>query len=255
VGTDNWPVDFRYISKRLVRDIVEQHQAARPRRVLSGGLNIKGASFTARAAEPDYKNRFDLARRATEAISDNTGTLEIGGDYVRAELELVPAHFKVHLGWRRSYNQEVAAFFADGTYGSFGRTFVGLFGSISNFTGRIPVEAGSGWWPSDVVGLYHILEAAREQTDARPIADYVKRDVSSDGSSSYAVARVIAHHIAERFTAERLEFLAKAFYQVHDVEMEGAAYDTVLIGAPIWVATPQPTALDDPGVRREEEPE
>lgn len=237
-------MDFRYISKRLSREIVDQHEAALPRGIVSAAVNIRGVSLGLRGREPDYANRFDLARRATIAISDNTGTLENGGEYIRAELNVVPAYFPVHAGWRRGHNQEIAAFFADSSSSSSGRTFVGLFGSISNFTGRKPEETERGWWPSDVAGLYHILDAAREQSDQRPSAEYLDEDLVSDGASGVVMAMGIFRHMAKRFPAERLEFLAKSFFHSHDIEILGASYETVLIGAPIWVATPQPGVLE-----------
>jgi hypothetical protein len=244
VGTDNWPVDFRYISKRLTREIVDQHEAARPGGIVSAAITLRGVSLGLRGRDPDYANRFDLARRASIAISDNTGTLENGGEYVRAELDVVPVYFKVHFGWRRGRNQEIAAFFAESTSGSGGRTFVGLFGSISNFTGRKPEEEQPGWWPSDVTGLYHILDAALEQSDQRPSADYLDDDLASDHASSISMAMIIFRHMAKRFPAERLEFLAKSFVHSHDVTALGAIYETVVIGAPIWVATPKPGPLE-----------
>lgn len=112
--------------------------------------------------------------------------------------------------------------------------------------------SGSGWWPSDIAGLYHILEAAREQIDPQPSASYLKREAHSGDSSTYATAMIICRHIAKRFPVERLEFVAKAFHHVHGVEIAGATYDTILVGTPIWVATPQPRAMEDAALPSDE---
>ena len=37
---------------------------------------------------PDFRNQFDLARRATKAITINTGTLDYPGIYVRGQIDL-----------------------------------------------------------------------------------------------------------------------------------------------------------------------
>jgi hypothetical protein len=241
MGTDNSPEEFQYISNRLVREIVQQHEAAKPHRAVSATVNVKVVGVQFGSRPPDYDNPFDLARRATEAVRDNTGTLQSAGEYIRAELDLTPTHFPVLEGWRDIISGAIAAFFADETTDECGRMFIGLFGSITNFIGRRPEESRPGWTPSSARGLYEILDSVLEAADPPLAYGYVRDDADADDKARAESAMMMCHHIAKRFPQERLAFLAKVHRYLHDID--GDRYDTVFIGAPIWVATPPPVAL------------
>lgn len=88
MGTDRWPVDFRYISKRLVRQIVDQDSSTRTRwRV--GGIPTPWGNFGLYKEPIDRDNDFALYRQATESVRDLTSTIAQGwGTYIHAELDL-----------------------------------------------------------------------------------------------------------------------------------------------------------------------
>lgn len=241
MATDNWPVDFQYVSTRLTTEIVQQHEAALPRRKLSLSLQLKLLGLTVKTRAPDYRNRFDLASRATEAVADLTGTVEIDGDYILAELDVYAAILPVHLGWRDAANVEIAALIADTGAGT-PRTFVALIGSASNFLGRNSAEP-SGWCPSDLDGLYEILDSALEARDPALDPWYLSEDARHDDVGRVEAALTIGREVIKRGTPRRLEVLARPHYQLHDVTVEDKHFSHVIIGAPIWAATPQPRPL------------
>lgn len=241
--TDNWPVDFRYISRRLVTEIVQQHEAGRPRQPWAFSLPLRIFTVTLERRAPDYGNLFDLARRATESVSENTGTLADFGPYVMASVELHHCWFPIHQGWVEGSNHEVAAFFSDTTRQDSGRTLIALFGSVGNYLGRRPEPEQPGWTPSDAAGLYAILDATREPTDSSVKADYLWDDGAMTMVTRYDVARRFNEQMADRFPAEPAAFLARAYSFEHDVDLRDCRYDTVLLGAPVWIATPHPTPL------------
>jgi len=85
VTTDNDTVHYKYISSRLTREIVEQHEAARPRWRRTASFRVGFASLGLEGLAPDYRNRYDLARRATNAVKDNTGNFNSPGPYLRGK--------------------------------------------------------------------------------------------------------------------------------------------------------------------------
>ena len=241
--TDSWPQEFRYISKRLVREIVQQHEAAgRSWTADSADVSVTPARVGFRKRRPDPDNPYDLARRATQAVSDNTGTLEVGGSYVRGELELKLCQFPVLLGLDRSHSP-VASVCHVGESANGTRTVVAMFGSIENYIGskRRRNADGGGFFPSDIAGLYGIVELAREPRDARPDSDRIADDEELD---DLAVCEIAIHFAiqSEPFQRARFSFLAKTHLHLSDALIDGKRYATVLVGTPIWVATPSPRA-------------
>jgi hypothetical protein len=162
VATNNWPTNFRYISRRLAKEIVQQHEAARSRtsRSFTIGAKYIGLAFT--RLDPDYLNLFD---RATDAVTDLTGTVAHPGEYVRAELDITPGLLTVLLGWERAANVDIAAMMTKHEDESAGRVLIALFGSASNYTSRRPRDDGLSDTPSDVAGLYEILDRTSERRD------------------------------------------------------------------------------------------
>ena len=165
VPTDTWPVHFRYISRRLVKEIVQQHEATRPRVKASFSFPLRAIGLTLIRRDPDYLNLYDLTRRATEAIDNLTGSVEFPGTYVRAELDITPGYFTVLMGWQDRSHVDIAAMMTRTHVEDVGSVLVGLFGSISNYTWRVPKSEGLGEIPSDVAGLYEILDRTAEDGD------------------------------------------------------------------------------------------
>jgi len=73
MGTDNWPVEFLYISHRLTREIVQQHEGAGRRADFAVSIPTPLGNISGARQLPDYNNPYDLARRATSAVVHLTG--------------------------------------------------------------------------------------------------------------------------------------------------------------------------------------
>jgi hypothetical protein len=125
-----------------------------------------------RHLDPDYLNKFDLSRRAAEAVLDNTGTLAFPGEYAREEIDISMGFLTVLMGWEGRSKVEIAAMMAEVEVEGIGRTFVALFGSASNYSGRRPKNSDEGSIPSDIDGLYGILDATREPNDPKAMRQF-----------------------------------------------------------------------------------
>lgn len=244
VLTDRAPFEYRYLSGRLLLDLFLHDEAARPPWKITGGVSVWLTNLQASRADLDHANLHALAMRSERLVSDQTGSIEYTGAglYVRDRLELRHHIFEPHMGWRggavTSYSGEVAT--EDG-----GRIFVALFGSASNVVGyRDP--GGTGFYPSDMAGLYSMLDLAREPGD--PEIDFESRwddgHLSEDALAHNAIkfsAGGQPHHIGEH------DFLARIFIDVDHHRYSDEFEGRVIMGAPLWVATPRPT--QDPGRR------
>lgn len=241
--TDNWPVDFRYISTRLVKEIVQQHEAARSHWRFRLGLQAQALAIGLVHLDPDYANKLDLCRRATEAVSDYTGTLAQPGEYVREELDIVTGFLTVLMGWEKSTHVEIAAMQAVVDVPEVGTTLVALFGSASNYSGRRPRPSEPGEIPSDVDGLYGLLEATREARDPVIQKDRLWDDARHSPESRADLVVRLAETRFRGFASRRLDILMRVFTSVDAYQWGSTCYDRVLIGAPVWAATPAPRPL------------
>jgi hypothetical protein len=242
--TDDNPVDYRYVSLRLTSNIVQQHVAARSRwRLL---LDLKGGPLNIgiRGIDPDYVNRFDLAQRATEAVRDNTGSLEVPGTYIRSTLYLQTCKVIVHHGLE-AFNAEVVGFFGDEEVSDVGRVFVALFGSIENFTGRKrKPRFDTEQHPSDAAGLYEILNANREPGDPGIVPEELDDDKTLDTYDSFDSAHGIAYrHNEPLLPVQCFDFLAVVHHYEVGIELNHVLYDLAVLGGPVWIATPRPGPL------------
>jgi len=279
VVTDNWPVDFRYISRRLVREIVQQHEAAGPGReykiggtagITAGPVNF-GLTVEESKRPVDDQNYYDLARRATMAVIDHTGYLDKNdphgriptGPYVRARMHLQMQ--QVPLGaWEDAYNHPIAAFVGYETLDDFGRVFVGLVGSASNFVHSRRDQSRATRTPSDALGLYEIIEQCRELTADGVLepgisARHLARErihCSTDLARYHAAASLFQGTYITAYS-EQLEALIRVHHLATDIDLDITGpdgrrmrpFDLVILGAPIWVSTPEPRrddALLDP---------
>lgn len=242
--TDNDPVDYVYVSNRLTRNVVQQHEAAR--KDWRAVFNLKGGplSLGVRALSPDYRNRYDLAHRATAAVSQNTGDLASPGTYIRATLQMQLCKVVVLIGFDDP-NAEVAGVFADQSVPGIGRVFVALFGSISNLVGwRRSPRLDTERHPSDAAGLYEILNATREPNDPVVDTNHLTDDRLLDTADCFDAAHGIAFRHNEPLLPVRpLEFLAVNLHFETGLQLDGNTYDAALLGAPLWVATPRPAPM------------
>ena len=244
--TDNQAVDYRYISRRLTRDIVQQHEAGRRRPLGLVGITLGPFAFRWRTLSPDYHNQYKVALRATDAVSDNTGSLGAPGAYLRATMQMELDKVAVHIGFEDTASQEVAGYFADQDVPVAGRVFVALLGSIHNLVGwRAADRLLTDRCPSDVDGMYEVLAASLEPQDNTIETEFLERERDEpDERWSIEAAHRLAFRDGSRLKNLRsLEFLARVHVCVQDVEVCGDRYQWAVLGAPIWVATPAPAPV------------
>jgi hypothetical protein len=246
VVTDRWPVDFRYTSTRLVHQIVQQTEATRGRSKLYPTFKLPFVTLEFRKDRIDEVNEFALCREATEAVRDHTGTIaQSRSPYIRAELDLTMGLMPVLRGWQDATHVEIAAMKAELEDPESGRVLVALFGSASNYRGRKPIDDGLVEIPSDVDGLYGILERTREPGDPVIEDEELDRDIghTPDGRADTAV-RLMAGRF-KGFHEERLDVLMKPYCTSEGTKQ----YDQVIVGTPLWVRTPEPKPLAQPATR------
>lgn len=253
MATDNWPADYIYVSRRLAREIIDQDTAARRTKRLNkvtAGIPGTGMSAEFAAREVDLDNPFELARRATEAVVDLTGSLQSPGPYVRATLDCTWDAIPVHMGWDDDVNVKVAGFFADVKVVDLGGVFFGLFGSASNFLGRVPTEYRGEWMPSDALGLYRILDHTSEPEDPTVEAELVDDDLRLGAEDIVRQTVTLFEHARPLYGRGTVEVLAKCYVTEPDIDLswngnvlkngDNGRYGLAILGAPIWVATPEP---------------
>lgn len=228
-------VDYRYISKRLVRQIVQQQESTRRSRWKLSGVSMPWASIAFQKDQIDWENDFEFRDKATAAVKDVTRTLSQGwGDYIRAELDMTMGFCRVSMGWKNVSPVEIAVMKAVVDDPESGRIYLGLFGSVSNYRFRKSVVDDLGDIPSDVDGLYGILDRAREEGDPE-IEDYfLDRDIgqSPEGRVDTALRLLNGDRFAVRHSG-RFDVLFKSFVFQPTTDPEGF----VILGAPVWVAS------------------
>jgi hypothetical protein len=237
MGTDRSPGEFRYISSRLVRQIVQQDQGPRSRWSIS---TFGFRNFGFQKHPIDYSNDFLLCREATEAVRNNTGTVAHPGQYIQTELDLTMGLMTVLMGWTDPH-VEIAAMKAEVNDPEAGKVLVALFGSASNYTGRKPVSDGLAEYPSDVDGLYGILDRTRESGDPKILDEELDRDLGHDPNGRVDTAVRVLERF-KGFGEGRFEVLMKCFCE----DANTKPYDLVILGAPVWVRTPEPGAMGVP---------
>jgi hypothetical protein len=246
MATDNDSADYVYISQRLTRETVQQHEAARPLKRTSAGLNLRVLELRRQEVPVDFDNRFDLANRATAAVKSLTGTLSAPGPYIRETTGLHFMKLQVCIGFENTGRQLIAGYFSDLTLRDGSRAFIALFGSITNVRGwRATDKLEADVYPSDAAGLYEILDSAREPQDAPIIKRYIKDGRGLDATGRFDAAHAIAfrHNEPLRYSGE-LEFLAVNHDLLFDITLNSQHYDVALLGAPIWIRSPQSNPLE-----------
>jgi hypothetical protein len=241
MGIDRWPVDFRYISRRLVRQLVDQDEATRSRWRFSG-IPTPWGPIGLHKNRLDRDNDFALCREATEAVRELTGTIAQGwGPYIQSELDLTMGTLSVLSGWKKTLRVEIAAMKAEVIDPEAGRVFVALFGSASNYIGRKPLGDTLAEIPSDIDGLYGILDRTREPGDPEINHDYLDRDLGhSPSSRAEAAEELLNGSRFSGFRTDHFDVLIRSFCVDETID----PYDRVILGTPISVATPLPSALE-----------
>lgn len=145
--------------------------------------------------------------------------------------------FEPHLGWIGGI---VACYRGEVTCTDGERIFVALFGSASNVIGRrATAGADGGYYPSDIHGLYTILDAARERYDPEIDLEYRWDDAAMEASVRADTAMRFARNGA-RINVGLNDLLARVFLCAEEQRFDDGSSGRVIVGTPLWVATPRP---------------
>jgi hypothetical protein len=146
----------------------------------------------------------------------------------------------VLMGWKDTSHVEIAAMKAEVEDPERGKILVALFGSASNYTGRKPVPDELREIPSDVDGLYGILSRTSEPGDPEIRDDFLDRDLGYEPRGKVDTAvRLLGGSRFAGFRQDRFDLLMQVFVAADDMK----PYDLVIVGAPVWIATPLPLPL------------
>jgi hypothetical protein len=217
---------------------MQHDEAARARSKWSFDLNLTHIGFRRERKAPDYSNLRDLAMRSADVVSDNTGNIENPGVYIRDQLEMHYGVFRPLLGWNGGH---VACYRGLTTTEDGKSVFVALFGSASNVVGWRPSdERTSGFYPSDMQGLYSLLDTVREHGDPEIDLDYRIDDYGLPEEARADTAILFATEGATK-SLGRLDALIRPFIEIntHD-SRRGQFQGRVIVGAPVWIATLPP---------------
>jgi hypothetical protein len=238
--TDRHPIDYLYLSRRLLSDLVQHEQAAQSRWQFQPSFTLMGFSLGVGRRRADFDNLYDLAHRSQQLVSDNTGGLDqVGSHYVLATLKLRNGVFEPLMGWRGG---RVACFQGEATADDGASVFVALFGSASNWRGfRADEETLSGFTPSDVMGLYGVLDAVREADDPEVGLEEKINELDLQRDHKLDEAVRFARLGVRSSDPQQLTFLARHLMSTENYQSDDGSYDRVLIAAPLWIATPMPT--------------
>lgn len=234
--TDRGPIDYLYLSGRLLQDLNEQDEAfRRPRRRKSFGLSFFGVTANVESPAPSQDSLRAIARRSADLVSDQTGTIAQPSYYVRDELEISHGVFAPHMGWPggavAAYRSTVAT--------EHGLMTIALFGSASNVVGHRDSNKGEGYYPSDIMGLYALLDAVREPYDPEINVNFRTDDVAMAPVARAATAVRLAEGGASE-PLGRLDVLFRLLIDQDDVKLRNGTRSRVLLGTPLWIATPEP---------------
>ena len=238
VLTDREPFEYRYLSRRLLADLFQHDEATRRRWKFQAAISAWVGSLQASRASLDHTNMHALAARSEHLVTDNTSSLKktaAAATYIKDQLELRHGIFAPHQGWDGG---EVACYSGEITNEENERVFLALFGSASNVIGYRS-DGGIGYYPSDIMGLYTMLDLVREPDD--PEMDYEFRWDDGHLDAQYrAYAAVKFSHAEVCIPIGGHDFLARIFLEVSNFRYEDNFTGRVIIGTPLWIATPRP---------------
>jgi hypothetical protein len=182
-----------------------------------------------------------LAKRADDLVSDYiTRDLEhaYAGEYLRTELVMRFGILHPLMGWAGG---RVACYLGDVFEDNGRRVVVTLFGSASNVVGYRD-DGGTGFYPSDLHGLYTLLNLVREPSDPDMDPNFLWDDGRLGDEVRASAAMTLARGAANIPLGPQ-DFLARLFVDVDDHDFSDGTRGRVLLGAPLWVATPLPEPM------------
>ena len=224
------------MSRRLLGDLFQHDEATRRRWKIQGEINVALGSLQASRADLDRDNVHALAARAEQLVSDHTSNLAntaAAATYVKDQLDLRFGIFEPHLGWDGG---KVACYSGEITNIDNERVFVALFGSASNVVGY-RAKDGAGYYPSDMAGLYTMLDLVREPDDPEMEYEYRWEDGHYDAQyRADAAVRLAGVDACTRIGVH--DFLARIF--ISTPRDGSSSIERIIVGTPLWVATPRP---------------
>lgn len=234
--TDNSPRTYIYLSRRLLRDLYDQHEAERRRRRLSAEVRAPGFALRSEGREDPTDNPFWLAKQATEAVSDHTGTLMDPGRYVRTKLFLTWSQVPF-----REDSYKVAWMWAIERPET-GPVFVALCGSLRNYLAydSYDHQTADGWFPSSADGLRYLVRCFAHAKDDPYSAAQRPQEITVPRllGTAYAITDVLG--IGHQIGQAEMEVLFEVFEYADDITLGSVRYRRALIGTPLWVATMPP---------------
>jgi len=230
--------EFVYWSRRLVKDIVHQQESTRTRwRFAFSAALPFGPSVNVRREALDYGNDFALTHTVTSYLREVTGPISDlwrWNDYVTGDLELELGVVEVHAGWEDGANEDIAVMRSVLPAPEGGETLVALFGSVNNYRKLKGGERRLAEIPSDVDGLYGILDRTLEPKDPKISAFFLDGEVNhGPDSRAEAAERLLDGPRFKAFRTDTFEVLIKVFARVENGETD---YESIVLGTPIWVA-------------------
>ena len=174
----------------------------------------------------------------SQATTDNTSSLQQSwGVYIRAELLLSMGSIASHQGFKGTGHFEFAVITSSFDDAELGRVLVALFGSMSNYEHIRPVADEVGEIPSDVAGLYAILDRVLEPSDNEIHKMRIDEEFQfGKHERAEEIVRLLDGPRHGVFPKERFDVLFQSFF----VEEQISPYDHVFVGSPIFIATPLP---------------
>jgi hypothetical protein len=183
----------------------------------------------------DFENIFALCNEATKLVEDETRSISDGwSEYILTTLDVSMGLVTVLMGWQGMSHVEIAAMKAEVDDPESGKIFVALFGSAANYEGRKPVPDELPEIPSDIDGLYGILNRVREPADPEIDDHYLDRDIAYD--QDVRAQEAVGLLNGSRFEGGReglFTVLIKRFIYSENIE----PYNAVIVGSPVWIAT------------------
>jgi hypothetical protein len=239
VSTDRSPHQYAYLSQRLLHLLHEQDAATRSSwRPSKGALSL--GPLQAEAEPRDRQNNlFGLTDAVTQAVYDQTGTLEHPGLYVRDTMNVRLGVLPVLRGEAANSEYRMALVLGAPMQDA-SRIDVILYGSLNNYLGvAAPAEAPPlVWWPSDDVGFERYTRALAYGNEER--ADFALVDDQYVEESTVSQALRVVNGLSRgAFVRDAvLEVLFLVFDQ--DEVHEDGVSRRVYVGTPLWVRTPAP---------------
>jgi hypothetical protein len=220
--------EYLVISERLIQELVDRAaKAGKELQNLQLRPPLTGLTIGKRSSDGNYHR---MAEEVTEAVSDETGTLEWPGTYIGARLGLD--------GWLFSFEAErtpvvwLVAEHED--------NLLVACGSARNVIGYEAPRQYPGWRPSSADGLREVVAALRKK-DPKGLIGYQANEGKQTEMASDAAW--IAHGLRAAGPPEitgDFDLLLKPYVYVEDFYQRYITdlvldYKRVIVGAPLWV--------------------